>query len=66
MKELDLHCLAIFYLFLNGEVTYEEASRQMSIHGDKILSDILMNGFSVHAVVDSKSWSEVTGSSGKS
>lgn len=46
--ELDTHCLKILGRLSSGELSFEEADRQMSIHGDELLADVLKNGFTTY------------------
>lgn len=63
--ELDLHCLAIIQDFLDGHTTHQECEAELQKHGDRLLADLLANGFKVRAKVDTDSWRGVIGSNGE-
>lgn len=44
MGRIDEHCLKIIGQYQDGKISRQEADEKMKEHGDKIMSDILING----------------------
>lgn len=59
----DKHCADIYFKYRDGQLSYAEAASQMGKHGDRLLGDMLMNGFTTNFQVNTKDWVGMTGSS---
>lgn len=61
---LDEHCFNILMKYHRGELSRRQAEESMRVHGDFLISELFLNGFSARISVDANKWRGIIGSQG--